>query len=125
MSITMLEGNQLTEKIKMIEINRISSDNIKKTWNVTSLGNYLVVKFNDENNYVIFKGTDKNYLTKKKFNTLDDALQYLHDRAVDHSVYSDLCKDRFGTRGACTSDDFQIFQYGTDKQIKTLFNQIK
>ena len=108
----------------MIEINRILSDNIKKTWNVTTLGNYLVVKFHDENNYVIFKGIDKNYLTTKKFNSLDDALQYLYDRTIDHSVYTDLCKDRYGTKAACTSNDFKVFQYGTDNEIKQLFNKI-
>lgn len=108
----------------MIQINNISSDNIKKTWNVSSLGNYLVVKFHDENNYVIFKGTDKNYLTKQKFNSLDNAIQYLYDRTIDHSVYSDLCKDKYSTRGACTSNDFKVFQYGTDNEIKQLFKQI-
>lgn len=109
----------------MITINTITKDNLKTTYNITTIANYLVVKYNDESCYKIYKCKDKNYLTKNKFITLDDALQYLHDRTVDHSVYSDLCKDRYGSRAACTVNDLQIFQYGTDKEIKTLFNQLK
>ena len=112
---TTMKGN-----ITMLEINRIATDNLKKTYYVQGLGNYLVCKFHDENHYVIYKGVDKNLLTKDKYKTLDDALQNLHDRMIDHSVYSDLCKDKYGTRSACTESDVEVFRYGTDQEIKKL-----
>lgn len=104
----------------MLEITRIATDNLKKTYFVNGLGSYLVCKYNDDDFYVIYKKTTKNYLTNLTFKTLDDALQDLHDRQIDHSVYSDLCKDKHGTRAACTPQDWITFAYGTNQEIKKL-----
>jgi len=108
----------------MLQITRIVQDDLKKSYYVEGLGKYLVCKYHDDNHYVIFKNTDKNYLTNLTFKTLDDALQNLHDRMIDHSVYSDLCKDKHGTRSACTSDDVEIFKYGTGEKIKKLMETV-
>ncbi len=67
----------------MLEITRIATDNLKKTYYVQGMGKYLVCKFHDDNHYVIYKGTDKNLLSKEKFKTLDDALQDLHEMYWD------------------------------------------
>lgn len=104
----------------MLEITRIDTDNLKKTYYVQGMGKYLVCKFHDDNHWVIYKGTDKNKLSDKKFGGLDSALEDLHDRQIDHSVYSDLCKDKHGTRAACTPRDWDTFAYGTNQQIKKL-----
>ncbi|MEK9913244.1 MAG: hypothetical protein VW580_04905 [Flavobacteriaceae bacterium] len=106
----MLQANQLMRSKKMIEINTIKYDNVKISYNVSTIGNYIIVKYYDESFYQIYKGTDKNLLSKKHFKTLDDAFKYLHDRTIDHSVYTDLSKERYGTKPASTSKNYQTFQ---------------
>jgi len=67
----------------MLEVTKIETDNLKKTFHIKGLDNYLVCKFYKETHYIIYgieKGKDKNNLIKEKFENLDHAFKYLEDK---------------------------------------------